>query len=338
MSFITEACTKIQQSLLPVAGLNGPISRSRTGFIDALISPVNRNGFQAVPLSTNGVYRTVRLQYLPQGGLSDILTSKPDVCVAGDVPEPLGQDVNVTLERYWKKTMNINDFREFCTWNMEQHRNWMFQSLINPLMQSIDRALMTQWLTKYGAYYNQGVPASKTFNLLTTATPVAADYYEWSKILDEYNKLRGIGSPIIVGDGLMNSFMRMIQIGCCNDNGIDLSRAAGDAFFFYDIDASTILGANKFAMWSPGALQYINYLEYVGDFAINKESTVKRVIEDPFTGIAMDFQIYEDDCAENVTFVVGTKFDLYALPLTMYKVGDPMEAVNGSVLGTAAQA
>ena len=346
---IADLCTTLQESLLPIAGGNAPVSRSKTGFLDSLFSPINRQGFKAVPLRDQGRERQVRIQYLQQPSTSSVLsgpigTVRPNLCSNVVAPTELtGKTVTVTQEAFIPFSMDENMFRDFCTWNMDEHRMWMMNVMIAPLLQRIDQLLLTKWVaTMFGAYYDQGAPASKNFQLLNNGGE-SANYAAFVDLLTEYMKIRGVGGkPIIVGDGNMSKFMQLMMLGCCNADGIDLSQAKGDAYFFYDIDASSVangLGAaNRFIAYSPGSLQFIQYLANEGQFMQMKEDYERRIIVDPVSGMTLDFEMKYVECDREFKFSLGTAFDLYGLPDDMYLGTGGMENVNGSLLGVATSA
>jgi hypothetical protein len=342
-----DVCTVLQESLLPIAGANSPVNRAKTGFIESLVSPINREGFAQIEQSTDGIKKVVRVQYLQQPDASSVVsgpigTVRPNLCTStATATEPIGKTVDVTLEAFKEFSMSEATFREFCTWDMAAMRNWMLNIMIAPVIQRINQLLLTKWAAGvYGAYYGQGAPAIKSFQLLSGGS--AANYIGFSDLQTEYMKFGGISKPILVGDGILNTYMNLVGIGCCNNNGIDLSQAAAkDAFFFYDIDASSAtlgLGAaNRFIMYSPGSMQMIQYLENQGEFMQIKPDYERRIMVDPVTGLSFDFEWRYESCDRKYYFSLGTAFDLFSLPDDMFAAG-AMANVNKTVFGLATNA
>jgi hypothetical protein len=122
--------------------------------------------------------------------------------------------------------------------------------------------------------------------------------------------------------------------GCCNDGGIDLSVANGEAYFFRDKDANTILGANQFAVMSPGVMHLLQWKANSGIFMETGDTFAHTRIMDPITGLEYDVDIVYDPCIKQWTWAVGMHFSFFIMP-DQWPTGSDMEGVNGTLRFTA---
>lgn len=340
MSFLTTACKALTVSLVEMAknGMNGPSTMSKTGLVQALVSPVNRQGFAYEQLQgSQGRVPKVDITYLKQRAYADVSLTQLDVCATTQKSEPVDTLFTVGLTASIEDSWDLNDFQDFCAWGVQRHQEYLIQSMLNPLFESIDRQLMAKFATTVGDYYNS-TNAAQTFNVLT-GSPVAADWAEFKRFLNAYELIRGNGNPIIVGDGNIDIYMSLVQMGCCNLHGIDLSQAKGDAFYFKDVFASTVLGANNFLAWSPGAAQMIQWLEYQPGSAMNyikeDDAQILWTLPAEMGGIKVDVKMHTNNCTNVTSMTMTSHFDLFNMPADMY-TDAAMIGVNGSLRAIAA--
>jgi hypothetical protein len=279
----------------------------------------------------------VDVTWIPQRSKADVSLTKLDACTTTVKSQPIDTTQNVTLTASIEDSMNLRDFQDFCVWNVERHKQYLIDIMINPLMESIDTQLLQKFATTVGDYYNS-TNAAQTFNVIN-GSPQAADWGEFKKFLNSYEAIRGNGKPIIVGDGIIEIYNSIVGMGCCNLQGIDLSKAIGDAYFFKDNFASTELGTNKFLAWSPGSAQFIQWLEYsnLGPLGRIKENDAKVVwtLPEAFGGLKVDVHMHEDDCDDSIKMTMTCRFDLFNMPQGMYTQSE-MIGVNGSLIALAA--
>jgi hypothetical protein len=187
----------------------------------------------------------------------------------------------------------------------------------------------------------QGGNTSNTYTLIQDADDsLLLKGFNSMKI--DLSKLGFSGQPILFGRGVLERAVLSAGYGCCNQLGQDFGVMKNNPGFKYYIDeyTATALGnANSFGAIMPGAVQMVPYNKYVGNFAGLKPgtTTVRGTIPSmKYPGVNFDYKFLSEPCDGDYTIVVGLWFGLYALPATMFRVGDRLVGVTGSVKGIAA--
>lgn len=356
MAFTQALCPILQQSLVNVAQQNtGYLTRQRTGFIDSLVSDRNRSGFEQIEINNlNGGTRFVEITFIQPASAADITNTKQSVCV-GPFEEvaPFADtiDPNTMSRRYTRAfEMSEEEVAKICFASSDQYRADLVMSRFNALLQEINKDLLTSSLNLFGNPYQPGVgpftytPPVPAINAqLIIAATQSANLPGWVKDVERrLRALRVSGTPFVIGAGDLGIqlFSDLLSLGCCNNNGIDLGRAGERMAYFYDLDADTIYGNNRFAVYMPGAFQLITYNEYGGS-GNNPRRRVQPgvyehdIITDPFTGLDFDFKVIYDSCSEKWVMSIGLIYKLWALPANMYKNTDNMFGTRNSLLFNA---
>lgn len=293
MAYTQGLCSALQANINEVAGTNAPaMARQKVGMIDALMSDVNRMGFTADIVPTNGKFRAVQINWIGQACDNDVNTDCTSDCVNDVTPAPsqtLITDFNCAK---YKMGFDESDMRKLC----EADSVWVAQNIMramNAINVSVDKALLALANTNAGVT-SQG---NSSLSLPLYTSSGAPNPLAWAQIKAEMDAQGATGSPLIVGGGSMDIYARAMQIACCNTNfGVDLSRASGDGYFYNDTFApATLNGSLAFA---PGAAQLITWNKYLGDYAKRNDNFEHGTIVDPFTGLTYDLKTSYDDCAE----------------------------------------
>jgi hypothetical protein len=352
MAFTDVLCPKLQESLVNIAGDNvGLLNRQPVGFLDALVSSENRQGFSAVPSGEGGRRRTVDVIYLIPDSPSDVTITQSG-CEPGAVPnpndnfcgatrkkEPIAKTVQVCYKACnVPMLLDTADLRKICYTSTDEFRANLIMSMMDALNQAINGQLITFMLQGFGALYGNPTPTGTGSPWSTSTTTFAGNgvNYRWgAELLREYERIGGRRRPIVVGSGDIGLYARILNIGCCNQEGIDLSRAAGEFLYFRDEVASTAAGwgNNHFGVFSPGSVQLLTYVENAGEFRNVGDHYSRDVITDPVTGLNIDANVIYDICENKWRFGICTWFDLFYLPLDMYPSGHNLEKVNGTFRG-----
>jgi hypothetical protein len=352
MAYTQALCPILQQSLADVAGFNtGYLTRQQTGFVDSIVSERNRSGFETIEISnSNGGTRFVGINFVQPASPADITNTKQSVCVGPFQEVPPFEDIvdPATMSRRYTRAfeMSEEEVSKLCFSASDQYRATLIMSRFNALLTEINADLLTTSLNLFGNSYQTGAPPfSYTPPIAPINAPIiiaatqAANAPGWVNHVERrLRQLRISGTPFVVGAGDLGIqlYADLLSYGCCNNNGIDLSRASDRMAYFYDVDADTIWGNNVFAVFAPGAFQLITHNEYGGSrkkFVPNQFEN--DVIIDPFTGIEFDFKMKYIDCDDKWVMSIGLIYKLWALPSNMYKNTDRMFGTRSSLLFTA---
>lgn len=335
MAFTQGICEKVQDSLVQMFKQNAPsLKRSRTGFLDALESSVNMAGVSKVQLDlNNGKVRQAKIKFI-QRATDDETVTDPFNCIDDVVREPFEQIVSIThFVRTPGLAFNEADMRLLCE-SGQEYMAGVINAEINALMVALDKQLITLQSAGFGVIPPTGSNAAKTYNMLQGANALPIFKGE-SDLMEDSENMESGSKPIVVGAGNLAAYVRQVGIGCCNDGGIDLSKA-GNINFFRDQNVNTILGNNHFIWMVPGYTHLLTWNENKGEFAKDTDTFSHGTIVDPVTGIEIDKNWKYDDCARKYILQMGIHFELYKLPANSFKATDPLAGVNFSAHGIAA--
>jgi len=295
MAYTAGLCSSIQVNLNDVAGTNAPaLARQKVGTIDGLMSDVNRAGFTAEIVPTNGKFRAVQINYIGQACDGDVVTSCAANCNDEVEPAPQEQLITEFSCAKYKMAFDENEMRKIC----EADNIWVAQNIMramNAINVSVDKAMIALLNTNSGGLSSG--PGSLSIPFFTTAglpNPMA-----WAQILSEFDAQGASGAPIIVGGQQVDLYAKAQSIACCNTvAGMDLSQGAGTAFFYSDPSINTVASATTAYAWAPGAVQMVTWNKYLGDYAKRNDSFEHGTIVDPFTGLVYDLKTSYNDCTE----------------------------------------
>jgi len=311
MAYEKGLCSALQANINEVAGTNAPaMARQKVGMIDALVSDVNRMGFTADIVPTNGKFRAVQINWIGQACDSDVNTSCASDCSEDVAPQPNQILITDFQCAKYKMGFDESDMRKLC----DADSVWVAQNIMramNAINVSVDKAILAIANTNVGVSGSGGNLQIPLYTTTGSPNPLA-----WAQIKASMDALGATGSPLIVGGGNMDIYARAMQIACCNTNfGVDLSRASGDGYFYNDTFAPSLLGTTALA-FAPGAMQLITWNKYLGEYAKRNDSFEHGTIVDPFTGLVYDLKTSYDDCQEKWFVELGLNWNLFQMPLS----------------------
>lgn len=347
MPFTVGLCAKIQQTLINIAGNEntGYTSRQRVGFLDAIRSPYNREGFQQIdPMNGNGGKRPVEIMYIQPLNPDDVVNGNVNICDATVEIPPLVQ--TIAPEDFEKfstpgRLLSEAELRKLCTDDPsgEKYRSEMVMSMINALNVRINRYMLATQQLNWGDFYN--LPNTAIAAPILTTADNAIRMSGWVDSVEQsLNDIRVSRKPLIVGGGRIFTFSRLAEWGCCNNAGIDLNAATQNLYYFNDTEASTAgyWGAQVFGAFSPGAVQLVTYNENNEYSNREGDTFVFGNVIDPITGLKYNFSLIFDTCERAWRMGMSIETYLWHTPNDMYAVGDPMNGVNGTLRFTATTA
>lgn len=131
----------------------------------------------------------------------------------------------------------------------------------------------------------------------------------FTRILSDYKRNGGRGTPQIVGAGIM--LQHEVQKGTnalsFNQSGLNIANL-NQWNFFYDEEAENALGANQILVYEPDSVQLVEYMEYTGFKAGVKPGsstfgviTLPAMVNNEIMPVMFDFQLKYNDCPETFT-------------------------------------
>jgi len=336
MAFTDVICPLLQEDMAGVVGRNyAALNRQQTGMLDALRSPLNTEGLMPIPIDLgDGKRKRVQVYYVPATPAAQVVSTPAAHCSSQTKQEP--EEVLVEIDDYRGsvgRVLTTAELQTLCTPGLDRDRlrQTMLLQDIRAINVAVNQAALTFLVANFGSHFAANSPATVNVNLFNNNLP---DTFGFSSVLEEYSDIEGVNRPLVVGAGLSSQFFRSMSWGCCNDGGIDLSVANGEAYFFRDKDANTILGANQFAVMSPGVMHLLQWKANSGIFMETGDTFAHTRIMDPITGLEYDVDIVYDPCTKQWTWAVGMHFSFFIMP-DQWPAGSDMEGVNGTLRFTA---
>lgn len=223
------------------------------------------------------------------------------------------------------------------------------------LLQSVDLDLTTLATGAIGVNRSTGNNAAQTINipLNSTNNPLTNGI---NKLFTDFKLNTMNGKPIVVGGGLMLSFMlnQAAKIGG-NQSGLDTRIQAAAMDFWYDQNVPDVLNsANQIVVYEKDAIQIVEYLKYQGFKGGDKKGAstfgtlaLPMQIGDQLVPIMFDYQLRYNDCAASFTeynsqdtvtlqkgynLILSKDFGLYTIPTDAYKSSDVLFGNRGSLI------
>lgn len=341
-----EICNALQTTMDEVAGMAAGMSkRTKTGFLDSLLSPLNKDSNRIQIDQMNGKRRKVDVRYLPRVATDDVMTTAPADCTTTAERGYIEDQADITLYAGYDEIIAEDYIARICEGQTE-HMQKIINSAFNAILEKIEIQLITAANASFGTNIATGSSAVKTLQILDATDDEKILLAKWFELIDtdleDYNKFNS--APIIVGQGVMSRFNKQQGFGCCNDLGRDmgvLTSEAGYSFFKSQLMDAT-LGSNECIVYEPGALEFLQYLKYrdhaqdiinanggaYGSFE-TIDGKIRGVIADPITGLQLDFKLIPNDCFDEYYMRIETEFDLYSLPTDQYDAADALSGSNG---------
>ncbi len=337
MAFTEGLCEAVQSSLIEIHGAKAPsLSRTQTGYLDALQSAQNNAGITKVPVDNGtGKKKQVRIKFIKRGVEDDIVeVDNTKTCATDLEKEPFEDTVEIT-KFIGTKGMKFDEeeMRKLCEAD-SAYMGGVIRAMINPLVTKLNKALITLQSANFGDFYDNDNDA-QTVQLLQGDNE-APRYLGEHQIKEDFADLEVNEKPMVIGAGNLSKYASQVAIGCCNGDGVDLSRG-GDLMYFRDKAVESILGANHFIGLVPGMVQLLTWNKYVGTYRKENDKFSKGTFVDPVTGLTFDMKWQYDECLEIYSVRFFLNYEMYFLPDNAYAAGDPMNGVNGSLhyIGTS---
>lgn len=329
-------CLTVMKELAQVAGTNGdPLrNRQKTGLLDALLSERNTAG---ADINRNfdkgdGKNNNVIVKWLKPDAAADVTDTITSLCDETGASTSYNYDeVTLTLEAQSEvKALTETEMRELCEEGSD-FRLKLIGTSINALDKRINQRLIDPFYAGSGGILNGNGNVGQSYDLLYRDGMVQLNPEGFIEMMRDLMDTGMEGMPILVGGGNLDMAMKLQQIACCNAFGADPSQMQ-DLFYFYDNDIAIQLNEpsdeNAFFVFAPGAAQFVDRAQNVGQFRKINDLFIHDTIVSPVTGLTYDFNLKYDDCDRLYKWKLSKKFDLWQMPTTLFKAGDDRYGIN----------
>lgn len=322
-------CPNLQEELNTQFLHNPQETKWPNGALQFVTSEFNTDGTLQTQLSPGaGKKRTVELIYQPR--FTDASSDSAVInCNGGneygDTSETYDIDITVGKSRTW--TISPDQLAARCSsdaaWAAKQ-----VQKHMDAIEHDIDIELAAFIAANLGEFYDTG---ATNVNIQTLTSTNDYSSFAIGDIAYETERLQWGNRWVLIGDGLINKYMRAKEAGCCLRQGIDLKEfAAQNNFpFLRDPEVPTALGdADAFVALGAGSIQFIKYNAFDGELMrISDQSLKQGVIVNPNSGIMYDY-LAKYDCGQ-WHFQLKIAYIFAVLPQDAYHINDPLRGTNG---------
>lgn len=135
----------------------------------------------------------------------------------------------------------------------------------------------------------------------------------WNDTLMDYQNMQFTGVPAFIGQGNLQTFIKLAKMSCCNSSNISFQMAieGANAAYFLDQSANAVLDANKALMLSFGASHLLTFNEN-NNININSETVKHIVVQDPvYPSLKWDLDFKWDECAKAWIFQISVYHDIF---------------------------
>lgn len=337
------ACPNLQDALVSQFTKFDPVmTQDQLGYSLFLNSDMNTSGVLQRQISGGGKTRKVELRYQPRPLEADVTDSAIQSCAGGLEEGDLVTvyDLDVTDGKSVQWTVTNANLVAKC----DENPAWFAQQVaryMNVLHRAINRDLLDSAALNFGNF------ASTSFDHITGAASLwagatgpaeaptrvsggnAYDPRFITQVRSEFQKLNYSGTPIVIGDNLVDAFFTEFDAACCSDNGLDLAELARVKPIIYmrDEQVEAQVGVNEFIAMAPGAVQLLTFNEFEGEGNIFADDTYTQgTLVHPGSGFVYDY-ISKFDCGVWKNQLKLAYKPIY-LPSNIYQATDKMSGAN----------
>lgn len=313
--------------------------RSLLGFLDFLVSPLNKGGTQVIPYQVDSKQAAVRIKYMQRTVESEVTTSEDGNCTPERYPDFLETNFSVTRKVSYNFGLKPREVALICKEGNYDIINMHMAHAFDALARKINSVLLGVKVLNMGANVgNSSATSAKSINVLvgSTGAPLATGIQTLNQ--DYYEKNQYYGTPAVIGGGNIMKYFSTIATGCCNQDGVDMMALASKLGYapFIDTQLETTFGSNQFIVMAPGMDQLVTFNRYVGENAGQMGTAFNSTVTDPITGLTYDMKIDADGCNEAYYVRLTLNYDLWYQPYDVFNAADPLYRTNGSLRYTAA--
>ena len=333
-TFTAGTCVELLRDLTDIDGnFASPfLQRSPLGGIEFLMSSLNTEGTEIIPVQQGDKRKTVRIKYRNRTIESQIREDDNALCTIDDYP-----DYNDTLFDVTKKVthtfgLNEDEVALLC----EGQGQFIADTLageFDAFARKINREYLETQNVNFGINVATGSTASQSVGVFD-ATTGAPNARALQILLNDYSfSNEASGRPHIIAGRRIGDFLTTIANGCCNDGGVNILDFANSlgAFRWNDVMIDSVLPADgQFVVMQAGRTQFVPVTKYVGERTSQQATFSRGTITDPRTGITYNLKVEFDTCDEVWAVTISLDYDFWFQPDDAFQVDDPLHGVNGT--------
>ena len=327
------SCEAIQLGIDRAYAASGPLNQEFLPLTNFLTSEVNtENVLETIISPGNGKNFTAKVIYTPRIVEDEVSTTVARACTSSN---KAGQtyslcEVDLTAGVELNEVIEIEDLAAICegTVSFTQSR---LAAMFSGIRRKIETELTDQMAAALGGFPDddtEGVAAG--VKVVSTITSGATDL----EAIEELGYTKdNIGLPRLYtfGSGLITKYFKRLEAGCCVDSyGVDLREFYGNQGIVHSHSyrvANAFDNANDFFAVTPGAAHMVYVNLYAGENQRDSGSFKRMVLNDPVTGIPIDFKM--TDTCDGIVITPSLAFKLCVAPTDMFSLNDRMSGVNG---------
>lgn len=357
-------CPALLLDINDIAGGNAPDRRLQiAGFLSMLFCCQDSLA-NIIQLPTQGGHRTsATVKYRPRP-LPSLVQSTDDCDIDAipaylewNIPALTHKQISFFLpdEQVRQYCIDASRMREFGRTRVMDEVYGLFLTYANTLMKAVNQDLVAKQATEFGVNVSTNDDGGSIINISNSPGTSFNLSNGIIQIMRDMQENEICGEPCIVGGGLFAAYDKAQALLCCNQAGLDMSRA-GLPRFFFDKDTQSIWGANSIGVFAPGSIKFISWDKYVGEAWSGQKGTSYFVnvgfpvnefgcnLDQCLNDLRLDVQLKYIDCPQNVNIngvstpvgrgwqvIISKDYALWTQPDTGFAVGDSLAGTNGTL-------
>ena len=337
-------CPKIQEKLNgQFTEFNPTLVQDALGYLSFLMSPLNTSGMLQRQIdSGSGKIRKVELTYQPRFLDSEVTDDAVQSCAGGAEQGDLVEEYTIdpTDGKSVKWTITNANLVERC----EGNDGWFEMQIIKhmeQIMRSMDKDLLANAALNFGKFsttsFDHETGSTSTWagqnvnpgQVRTRKTNGDHDPRFLTQIKSEFRAMNANGTPVIIGDNLIDAFITELDAACCATSGLNLAELASikPVIYMRDENVEAALGVAEFIGMVPGAVQLLTFNEFRGEKnQLNDDTYVQGTLVHPISGIMFDY-LTKFDCGVWTNQLKLAYKPVY-LPGSLFQATDKLDGVN----------
>lgn len=323
-------CNQLSQSFSAIE--MSELLLPRVGLIHGLVSEANTANFELLSFGTDGKRKTVEATFIPfldaaSGVNGTVGVDTVDICNGSATPY-LPAQYEVKYFSSASRNVSIEEMRAYCEGKSEGIDK-VIKSLVHSVLYNMDAQLATVFNTVRG-----NTSAGNTLPLAGSAltpAPVTPLYDVVDVLRSELFNMSHTGTPIVIGGADADKWMRMVNLGCCNQYGQTVEGFAGDILMYPDNVLYSVV-PNLWLAFPAGSVQLIEWNANTGIGEFNQgDFLTSTTIEIPVgdrMNMLFDVDVVMSACNKEYTITLSKHYDLAYVPATMFPVGSVQEGSN----------
>lgn len=303
------------------------------GALQALLSPQNASQVQPKFLREDGKSKKYQMTYVPQDctAPTDCSSTPGDICGSGTSKAITTAEMTISECLFSGVIeLTINQFRDLCNFTPDRFTMQQIQGKLDTFRRGINSKILVD-LCGYVGGFSSTQTGAKILPLINPTTG-APNLIAETEIISDFQEAGMSINPLIVGGRSWNIYNKAVRNGGVNADGLNVG--AYDNFgAYYDNQLQAACGTANYESslaLAPQVVNFVNYLENVGDFQANAKIDQNNVLDflvegdtfhygimqDPITGMYYDFNAIFDACTKKWKLSWKTSFDTWKMPLT----------------------